>query len=105
MASGRWCTGPRTKAPAAQLKRDAWRGWLSTPGFNDAVVHPSFFSPGRRKTRPCKLTQHVDVSKQNFSLLKSGRMRVVRFDTLERLCEVLRCQTGDLLRRWPTSEN
>ena len=35
--------------------------------------------------------------KQNISLLKSGKVKGVRFDTLERICAVLECQPGDIL--------
>jgi DNA-binding Xre family transcriptional regulator len=39
----------------------------------------------------------VGITEQNISLLKSGKVRGVRFDTLERICEALQCQPGDLL--------
>ncbi len=51
----------------------------------------------RRKMRSRELAALVGITEQNISLLKSGRVRGVRFDTLERICEVLQCQPGDLL--------
>ncbi|WP_431509943.1 helix-turn-helix domain-containing protein [Variovorax sp. DAIF25] len=51
----------------------------------------------RRKMRSRELAEHVGITEQNLSLLKSGKVRGVRFDTLERICEALRCQPGDLL--------
>jgi putative transcriptional regulator len=39
----------------------------------------------------------VGITEANLSLLKSGKVRGVRFDTLARICEVLQCQPGDLL--------
>jgi putative transcriptional regulator len=51
----------------------------------------------RRKMRSRELAALVGITEQNISLLKSGRVRGVRFDTLERICAVLQCQPGDLL--------
>jgi len=51
----------------------------------------------RRKMRSRELAEHVGITEQNLSLLKSGKVRGVRFDTLERICEALQCQPGDLL--------
>lgn len=51
----------------------------------------------RRKMRSRELAERVGITEQNISLLKSGKVRGVRFDTLEKICEVLGCQPGDLL--------
>jgi DNA-binding Xre family transcriptional regulator len=45
-------------------------------------------------TMPAEL---VGITPQNLSVLKTGRAKAIRFSTLERLCEVLDCQPGDLL--------
>jgi putative transcriptional regulator len=50
-----------------------------------------------RKMRSRELAERVGISEVNISLLKSGKVRGVRFETLERICEVLQCQPGDLL--------
>ncbi|SEL35666.1 transcriptional regulator, XRE family [Variovorax sp. YR750] len=55
----------------------------------------------RRKMRSRELAERVGITEQNLSLLKSGKVRGVRFDTLERICEVLQCQPGDLLEWQP----
>ncbi len=55
----------------------------------------------RRKIRSRELAERVGITEQNISLLKSGKVRGVRFDTLERICEVLQCQPGDLLEYRP----
>ncbi len=55
----------------------------------------------RRKMRSRELAAHVGITEQNLSLLKSGKVRGVRFDTLERICEALQCQPGDLLEWQP----
>jgi putative transcriptional regulator len=51
----------------------------------------------RRKMRSKELAERVGITEQNISLLKSGKVRGVRFDTLEKICEVLDCQPGDIL--------
>lgn len=51
----------------------------------------------RRKMRLNTLADLVGITPQNLSVLKTGRARAIRFSTLERLCEVLGCQPGDLL--------
>jgi putative transcriptional regulator len=60
----------------------------------------------RRKMRSRDLAVAVGITEVNISLLKSGKVKGVRFDTLERICSVLQCQPGDLLAYEPTqSEN
>ncbi|WP_306029819.1 helix-turn-helix transcriptional regulator [Stappia sp. MMSF_3263] len=51
----------------------------------------------RRKMRSRELAERIGITEQNVSLLKSGKVKGVRFDTLERICEVLDCQPGDIL--------
>lgn len=55
----------------------------------------------RRKMRSKELAERVGITEQNISLLKSGKVRGVRFDTLEKICEVLDCQPGDILEYRP----
>jgi putative transcriptional regulator len=55
----------------------------------------------RRKMRSRELAERVGITEQNISLLKSGKVRGVRFDTLEKICDVLQCQPGDLLEYRP----
>lgn len=50
----------------------------------------------RRKMRLNELAERVGITPQNLSVLKTGRARAVRLSTLEKLCEVLDCQPGDL---------
>jgi putative transcriptional regulator len=51
----------------------------------------------RRKMRLGDLADAVGISMQNLSVLKTGKAKAVRFSTLNRLCDVLECQPGDLL--------
>lgn len=50
-----------------------------------------------RKMRSRALAEAVGITEQNISLLKSGKVKGIRFETLARICEVLDCQPGDLL--------
>lgn len=59
----------------------------------------------RRKMRSRELAEAVGITEQNISLLKSGKVRGVRFDTLARICAVLQCQPGDLLEYRPGPED
>jgi len=51
----------------------------------------------RRKMRSRDLAERVGITEQNISLLKSGKVKGIRFDTLARICQALECQPGDLL--------
>ena len=51
----------------------------------------------RRKMRSKELAERIGITEVNVSLLKSGRVKGVRFETLARICEALGCQPGDLL--------
>ena len=44
-----------------------------------------------------ELAERVGVALTNLSLLKTGKVKAIRFSTLEAICEVLKCQPGDLL--------
>ena len=50
-----------------------------------------------RKKRSRELAEYVGITEQNISLLKTGRVKGIRFNTLERICEFLQCQPGDIL--------
>ena len=51
----------------------------------------------RRKMSLSELSERVDISIVNLSILKTGKARAVRFSTLEAICRVLDCQPGDIL--------
>lgn len=50
-----------------------------------------------RKMRSKELAARIGITEQNLSLLKSGKVKGIRFETLERICAELDCQPGDLL--------
>ena len=51
----------------------------------------------KRKVRSKQLAEEVGITVQNISLLKSGKVKGVRFETLEAICKALDCQPGDIL--------
>lgn len=55
----------------------------------------------RRKVRSKALAEAIGITESNLSLLKSGKVRGVRFSTLEAICRFLDCQPGDLLEYEP----
>ncbi len=55
----------------------------------------------RRKIRGRDLAAQIGITEQNLSLLKSGKVKGVRFETLAKLCAALDCQPGDLLEVGP----
>lgn len=59
----------------------------------------------KRKTTSRALAQAVGITEANLSLLKSGKVKGVRFATLEAICGFLDCQPGDILEYVPEEEN
>ena len=51
----------------------------------------------RRKVKSRDLAEFVGITEANMSLLKQGKVKGVRFETLEKICEYLQCQPGELL--------
>jgi len=51
----------------------------------------------KRKMKLIELSQRVGVSMTNLSLLKTGRVKAIRFSTLSAICRELECQPGDIL--------
>ncbi|MGN0772354.1 MAG: helix-turn-helix domain-containing protein [Candidatus Ventricola sp.] len=51
----------------------------------------------RRKMSLTELSQRVGITMANLSILKNGRAKAVRFETLEAICRALDCQPGDIL--------
>ena len=54
-----------------------------------------------RKMSLNELSEKVDITPANLSILKTGKARAIRFSTLEAVCEVLQCQPGDILEYRP----
>jgi putative transcriptional regulator len=55
----------------------------------------------QRKVKSKELAAYVGITEQNLSLLKSGKVKGIRFSTLDKICERLDCQPGDIIRYVP----
>jgi putative transcriptional regulator len=55
----------------------------------------------QRKVKSKELAAYVGITEQNLSLLKSGKVKGIRFSTLEKICERLACQPGDIIEYVP----
>jgi len=51
----------------------------------------------KRKMSLSELAEKVDLTLSNLSILKTGKAKAIRFSTLEKICEALECQPGDIL--------
>jgi putative transcriptional regulator len=51
----------------------------------------------KRKMSLNELSEKVDITLSNLSILKTGKAKAIRFTTLEVICKVLNCQPGDIL--------
>lgn len=51
----------------------------------------------KRKMSLNELSEKVELTLSNLSILKTGKAKAIRFSTLEAICEVLECQPGDIL--------
>ncbi|WP_029284656.1 helix-turn-helix transcriptional regulator [Pedobacter sp. R20-19] len=51
----------------------------------------------KRKMQSKELADRLGITPANLSILKTGKAKGVRFDTLEAICKILNCQPGDIL--------
>ena len=51
----------------------------------------------KRKMSLTELSEKMDITMANLSILKTGKAKAIKFSTLAKLCEILDCQPGDLL--------
>lgn len=58
----------------------------------------------KRKMSLNELSEKVGLTLSNLSILKTGKAKAIRFNTLEAICEVLNCQPADILEYVPTKE-
>ncbi len=59
----------------------------------------------RRKVRSKELAEAIGITESNLSLLKSGKVKGVRFATLAAICRYLECKPGDLLSYEPSDDD
>jgi putative transcriptional regulator len=58
----------------------------------------------RRRMRSNVLARAIGITESNLSLLKSGKVRGIRFSTLEAICRALDCQPGDIIEYQPEND-
>ncbi len=51
----------------------------------------------KRKMQSKDLAEKLDITPANLSILKTGKAKGIRFDTLDAICQILNCQPGDIL--------
>ena len=51
----------------------------------------------KRKMNSGELAERIGITAANLSVLKTNKAKAIRFSTLEKICQVLRCQPGDIL--------
>ncbi|WP_166919903.1 helix-turn-helix domain-containing protein [Flavobacterium poyangense] len=51
----------------------------------------------KRKMQSKELAEKLGITPANLSILKTGKAKGIRFDTLESICKILECQPGDIL--------
>ena len=51
----------------------------------------------KRKMSLSELAEKVEITLSNLSILKTGKAKAIRFSTLEKICEILECQPGEIL--------
>ena len=56
----------------------------------------------KRKISSNELAEKIGITAANLSILKTGKAKAIRFSTLEKICEVLDCQPGDILEFDPS---
>lgn len=55
----------------------------------------------KKKMSLTELSERVDITMSNLSILKQGKAKAIRFSTLEAICQALECQPGDILEYKP----
>ncbi len=59
----------------------------------------------KRKMRSLELAERIGITQANLSILKTGRAKAVRLETLDKICRALDCQPGDLLEWRDDADN
>ncbi len=59
----------------------------------------------KRKISSNELAEKIEITPANLSILKTGKAKAIRFSTLDKLCEALNCQPGDILEYLPNDSD
>lgn len=58
----------------------------------------------KRKMSLLELSQRMDITPSNLSILKTGKAKAIRFSTLNNICKILECNPGDILEYAPEDD-
>lgn len=58
----------------------------------------------KRKMSVTELSERVGITMANISIIKNGKAKAIRIDTLDKICRALNCQPGDILEYVPEEE-
>lgn len=58
----------------------------------------------KRKMSLLELSQRIEITPSNLSILKTGKAKAIRFSTLNSICNILKCTPGDILEFQPDEE-
>lgn len=58
----------------------------------------------KRKMSVTQLSEKLDITMANVSILKNGKAKAIKVETLDKLCQILECSPGDLLEYKPDTE-
>lgn len=67
-----------------------------------AIVVRLDMALARRKVRSNELAHAIGITPSNLSLLKSGKVKGIKFETLDAICDYLECQPGEILEHVPS---
>ena len=73
-------------------------------GYEMAIIINIDVMMAKRKLSLGELSERVDITPANLSILKNGKARAIRFSTLEAVCRELNCQPGDIIEYRPDDE-
>ena len=73
-------------------------------GYEMAIIINIDVMMAKRKMSLGELSERVDITPANLSILKNGKARAIRFSTLEAVCRELNCQPGDIIEYRPDDE-
>lgn len=71
--------------------------WLSKKGKKLAIKVNLNLILAKNNLKANEIAGRIGITEQNLSVLRTGRAKAIRFSTLDKLCEVLQCQPGDIL--------
>ena len=70
-----------------------------------SIIINLYVMMAKRKMSVTQLSEELDITMANVSILKNGKAKAVKLDTLNKICKILDCQPGDILEYIPDEED